>query len=95
MLEGDDQWGPAAHLGPEDKNTLCSPGQPCSAVDSLGGSQSEDVDQHDLPPEAQSGADNVSDNVGQRLHDLAVLGNIVTPALITVPVDQPGLGGRG
>ena len=70
----------------------------CSAlqsVDSLGRGESEDVDQHDLPPDPQSGADNVSDDVGQRLHHLAVLEEIITSVLVIVRVDQPAQGDRG
>ena len=103
MLEGDDQWRPATHLRPDTTNTsdLSQQTLPCcsalQSVDSLGRGESEDVDQHDLPPDPQSGPHNVSDNVGQRLHDLAVLVKIITSVLIRVRVrvDQPGLGGRG
>ena len=39
----------------------------------LGGSKSEDVDQHDLPPDPQPGPHNVRDDVSQGLHALSLL----------------------
>ena len=92
MLEGDDQWGPATHLRPDTTDELTGYSL---ALDSLGRGESEDVDQHDLPPDPQSGPDYVSDNVGQRLHHLAVLVEIIRSVLIIVRVDQPAQGDRG
>ena len=84
MLEGDDQWRPASHLRPDTTNELTGYSL---ALDSLGRGESEDVDQHDLPPDPQSGPDNVSDDVGQRLHHLPVLGKIIARVLISLRVE--------
>ena len=68
MLECDDQRRPAANLRPQQsvRNATF-----ISYI--LGGSQSEYVDQHDLPPDPQPGPHDVGDDVGEGLHHLSVL----------------------